>query len=187
MQLLVGLQVHVVRNRIARVELLLDPLQARRQHHRRAEIWVRGHVHRSRLDPRGGHRDPQHVRAVVVAVGDVHRRPGESGHRACLDQPLVRVHRGGGDRADGRRMAQDPGDELVGERRDTAAPRVVGVGEQVLPGADIGERHVVVTAAAGPVGVRLGHERRFAAVLARERLGHHPPQDSRSAMPIASV
>src|SRR6266545_5444362 len=60
----------------ARVEALLDPVQARHQHRREGEVRVRGRVGAAELDPLRlrrlrVHRDPDARRAVALGVDEV--------------------------------------------------------------------------------------------------------------------
>src|SRR5215213_8213612 len=82
--------VEVERVRVARVELALDPVEPGGEQDGRRQVGVAGAIDRPVLDPaRRG--DPQHLRAVVVGVGDVHRRPGGARARVADLEPLVRV------------------------------------------------------------------------------------------------
>src|SRR4051812_23451431 len=76
-ELLVARRVEGLGVRLARREALLDPVEPRGEHRRSREVRVRRAVHGAVLDPPGS-RDPEHLRAVVVAVGDPDGRPGRT-------------------------------------------------------------------------------------------------------------
>ena len=92
---------------LARVELVLDAVEARREHDGEREVRVARRVRHPHLATRphaAPRRDAHHRRAVALGPRDVHGR-FVAGH-----EPLVRVHervRDGGDRA---RVLQDAAD-----------------------------------------------------------------------------
>src|SRR5438067_10121123 len=79
-ELVVGDRVEVLAVRLARVEGLLDPVQAGGEDGRRGEVRIRGPVDRAVLDPPRAW-DTQHLRAVVVAVRDPDGRPCRAARR----------------------------------------------------------------------------------------------------------
>ena len=130
---------------------------------------------RSSIAPRP--RDPQHLRAVVVAVRDPDGRPrGARGRRAEL-QPLVRVDRRRRERRRGAGVCLEAADEVVRRLREAEAARVVLVEERVV--AVPPERHVEVAAVAREVRERLRHERREQPLPLRERV-HHVAEEDRA-------
>ncbi len=104
-------KVHVMR--LARIDLVLDPIQARHQHCGEGQVGVAGRVWRAELDALGlralgVERDTAAGRAVSLAVHQVHRSLKAGG------QTLVAVHRGGDDRAKRRRVLQQTTDVIEG-------------------------------------------------------------------------
>ena len=117
-------QVHGVR--VAALELALDPVEAGGEQHGGGQVRVAGSVHGPVLDP-AGRRHAQHLRAVVVAVGDVDRRPGRARARVAHLQPLVGVHRRRGDRDVGLGVLHQARDEVVARLGEAEpAPRRPG-------------------------------------------------------------
>ena len=121
--------------------------------------------------------DAQHLRAVVVAVGDPDRRPGRAARRRAELEPLVRVDGRRGDGAVGARVLLQAADEVVGGLGEAEPARVVLVEEEVR--VAVPERHVEVAAVAGQVRERLRHERREQPVLLGERV-HHVAEEDRA-------
>ena len=101
-----------------RVDLVLDAVQAGGQDHGHRQVRVARAVHGAVLDMPAGH--PQHLRAVVRAVGDEDRRPGgpRGGRAGRRRQPLVAVHRRRRDRDVGLRVLQQAAGEVVAELRE---------------------------------------------------------------------
>ena len=126
---------------------------------------------------RPGRRDPQHLGAVVVAVGDPDRRPGRAARRRPELQALVRVDRRRGERAVRARVRLQAADEVVGGLRQAEAARVVLVEE------DVRRRPARATCGSGTVAgqrrERLRHERRDHPVLLGERV-HHVAEEDRA-------
>ena len=113
-------QVDVVR--LARIELAVDAVEARGDQRRRDEIRVAAGIRQAHFEP--AMRDAHAGRAVVVAVGDVGRRPGRSRQRAADDQPLVGVDGRRRDRAEGARVREDAAQEMIGHVRQAHAALV---------------------------------------------------------------
>ena len=171
-----GRLVQVERCSGRRVELALDPVEARGQQHGGGEVRVAGAVDRAVLDP-PGRRHAQHLRAVVVGVGDVDRRPRRARARVADLQPLVGVDGRRGDRDVGLGVRHQAGDEVVALLAEPEPARVVGrVGVEHVAVA-VPEAHVEVAAVAGQVRERLRHERRDQPALLRERLDHVAEED----------
>ena len=120
---------------------------------------------------------PEHVGAVVAAVGNEDRRPGVARHRTGLDQALVGVDGRAAHGNERRGVLLEAAEELIGELRQAAAARIGAVSGNVLPGAHVGERHVEMRAGSRPVGIGLGHHGRFPAIFAGKLLHHQPPHD----------
>ena len=139
------------------LELVLDSVQARRDHGREREVRVRVAAGDSRLGParRPVADDPEPTGAVVVPPRERRRRPGAG----C--EPLVRVDRRREEHRElleARDLTREPAREerLVGrEARLAVAP----------------QRGVDVTGVADPVLERLRHERDRAPVEERDLLG----------------
>ena len=172
---LVGL-VEVQRVGLARVQAALDAVEPRGEDDGGGEVGIARPVDRPVLDAPGAG-DAQHLRAVVVAVAHVGRRPRRAARRGADHQALVGGHGRRGHRDVGLGVGLQPADELVGELGQPQAARVVGrVGlEEVL--AVLPQAHVEVAAVAGEVGERLGHEGRDQPLLLGQRLDHVAEED----------
>ena len=118
--------VKILVERIARIDAVLDPVEARQQHRRAGQVQIRRRVRRAELDPlrlrdwRIG-RDSDCGRAIPCGVGEIHRRL-ESRH-----QPLVAIRRRVGDRGERRRMLDDSADV---KQRHLAQPGVTVPGKE---------------------------------------------------------
>ena len=117
---------------------------------------------------------------IVVAVGDVGRRPRRARQRAADHQPLVRVHRRRADRGQApRACCEQPAEELIGQLDSPSPCLSLSSWNRFLVLASPTEMWKCA-AGAGAVGERLGHERgdhahlvarsREAAILRRCRL-----------------
>ena len=169
---LVGVRV----DRVAGVELLADALEPRRQRQRGDEVDVGAGIGGAQLERPPVDRQPAHERAVVLAVGRVHRRPGDLAHEAVGQQALVRVDRGAGERGDRVGVAQHARGELVGE---VGVAGIAGAGAAVAAREGVvaelvREAHVEVAGRGEAVHERLRHERGEAAQRAGHVLGHEP-------------
>ena len=151
-------------------------VKTRGQQRGRGQIRVAGAVDGAILDP-SRRRHAEHLRAVVVAVADVDRRPGGAAGGRADDQTLVRVDGRRGQRDVGLGVRLEPADEAVGELRQAEAARILGrvtleQVDAVAPQAD-----VEVAAVAGQMRERLRHERRDQPALLRQRLDHVAEED----------
>src|SRR5215217_9523487 len=117
-ELLVVLEVHVEANRIARIDLVLDAVEAGMEVCGRRQVGVARRVDGAAFHARARQRNSKHVGPVVPAVRPEDRRPRKAGHRPGLYKALVRVHSRAGDGRDRRRVREEPADEVVGELRD---------------------------------------------------------------------
>ena len=157
-------RVDVLVQRSARMDLVLDPVDARHRHRRERDVRVAGRIGEAHLDPLGLRarrvgRDADRRRAVAARVGEVHRR------FVARHQPLVRV---GGRVGEGRqrlRVLEDPADVVERELREA---RVLVPREQRL--AVLPDRLVAVHARAVVLEQRLRHERDRLAVAAGDVL-----------------
>ena len=151
LQFLVGQLVQIFVARVARVDLVLDAVEACHQHGGETQVWVRGRIREADFHAlglrRGAERDPARCRTVARRVGEQHR---------CFkarNQTLVGV---------GRRVGE--GVQCLGVLENTAdVPQrflgqacVLVAGEQRL--TVFPDRLVTVHAGAVIALDRLGHE-----------------------------
>ena len=137
--LLVGVVVHVLAVRCARVHAFADTLKTGRQHHCRTEIRVAGNIGGPTLNATALRRNTQHIGAVIVAVAYEDRRPGRTRHTAFTNQALIAVHRGCDDGTDRLGVLHNTRDEVVSHLGNTTAVRIISVSrvEQILAGFDV--------------------------------------------------
>ena len=144
LELLLADRVGVDVDRVAGLEPPLDPFEAGGQGDGRPQVEVAGAVGDAQLQAAPVHRQPAHQGAVVVAVGPVHRRPGDLVHQPAGQHPLVGVDRRADHGGDRPGVLQHPGGELVGELAvaavgpvaDPLGARLAALGlEQVAPDA----------------------------------------------------
>ena len=107
--------VEVAVDRLAGVQLPLDPVQPGHQHRREGEVGIGERVGRTELHSfglrRGGvHRDAYGGRAVALGVLE------QDGRLVARDQPAVGVRRGRAERHQRRRVLQQPGRVVEGQR-----------------------------------------------------------------------
>src|SRR3990172_6091444 len=157
--------VRVLVQRIARVDLVLDAVQAGHEHGGKGQVRVAGRVRRAELDAlglrlRGVDGDACRGGAVAGGVHQVHRR------LIAGDQPLVGVGSGRAERH------QRPG--VLQEAADVPAAELAGEGVALLVSEEsllvFPERLVDVHAGGGVAEQRLGHERGDLVVLAGDIL-----------------
>ena len=111
-----------------------------------------------------------HLRAVVVAVGDEGRRPGESAAARIQPRPqlqsLVAIDGGAGDGAQRPGVVQHAADEMIAGFGTTQAARDPRHrANNPSPVSAVGQVKVDVQPAAGAVAERLGHVRGDRAVF----------------------
>src|SRR5262245_14861431 len=156
--------VHVAEVRLAGIELLLDAVQPSRDVGGQRQVGVAARRYGAVLEVTGpGGTD--HLRAIVVAVGDERRRPGEAAPRGEQSrpqlQPLVAVDRRTRHGTQGASVTEHATEEVICCRRAAEAASIGGVVEQRLARLDVGEVVVDVQSAAGAVAERLRHVRQI--------------------------
>ena len=147
LDLVEGTLVHVAQIGRARVQAALNAVEPSRQIGRQSQIGIgRGRDRAVFKMPLARRAD--HLRAVVVAIGDKRRRPSKT-RTARIDssaelQALVTVDRRAGDRAQGAGMVQNAAEEVVGQRGAAQAPLVAFVQKEILARLGVGQMVVRV-------------------------------------------
>src|SRR5215213_75983 len=159
---------------VVALERAVNAVEAGGEQDRGREVRVAGAVDGAVLDA-PGRRHAQHLRAVVVRVGDVHGRPRRARAGVADLEPLVGVHGRRRHRDVGLGVLHQAGDEVVRLLAQPQPPRVVIRLEHVR--VAVPQAHVEVAAVAGQVRERLRHERRHQPALLRERLDHVAEED----------
>ena len=178
-ELLGGEFVEVVFLRIARIEFFAHAFETGGEDEGGGEVGIASGIGVAAFAATSSHGDTDGVGAVVAAVAVEDGSPGEVGHEAATDEAFVGIDGGSEGGAEGGAVAEDAGDEVVGNVADAEAARVFGMGafEEVGAVFEIEERHVEVGAAASAVVERLGHEGGEQAFLGGVVLGHEAEED----------
>ena len=122
-----GQIVQVLIRRIARIDLVLNPIKSRHHHGGESKIWVAQWIREAALNAAafvaGDIRNPDRCRPVAGRVSQLHR---------CFeprDQPLIRVGTGVGDRIQRTSVLDNATDIMQGEFAEAG---VLIASEQVL-------------------------------------------------------
>src|SRR5262245_42551346 len=168
--------VHVAEVWLAGIELLVDPVQPRGDVGGQRKVGVAARRYGPVLEVAGAG-GADHLRSVVVTVGDEGRRPGEAAPRRQKPRPqlqsLVAVDRRARHGAQSAGMAEDTAEEVVRQLRAAQSAAVGSVLEQRLARLGVGEMVVDVEPAAGAIAERLGHVRGDRPVLLRQLRRRH--------------